>query len=367
MVPDTTNMMLRASALINISSEMLFVGMYRTDTYKPIALVDRDKVHINPEADTHLTRTFDFNIECRQVQAIANHIRTKDNPFTQINIAGLHFVCLRNGSGCMTGMSNFNMDYVTSTTTKDVKETLFELTDRHYESQELLSEIHPLQISAILKEDIVVIGLCKSGGSCSSLKLLREILEQPPEQPSEKINLPSDGSGKVSFVTKSSSLRASLKSFSNLVDQGVQSWGGNLNVSQDSELNAGASTQGSLSSLLDSIDINETKASTGDLSVRDDNIERRASTKTAEDRRREQFKRETEFCEDWRTATMKSIEALQMIGTMASAEQDTDDRSPLVENIDMEAGSGESLNEFEERGKRLSSLKKKRPSRSTFV
>lgn len=365
MIPETTTMMLRASALMNISPAMLFVGVYETETFTPIALVDRDKVQINPDADVYQTRTFDIVLNPDEVKAIAVHIRTKDNPFVKINIANLCFVCLRTGSGCMTGMSNFNMEY-DSDNTGYVKDTLFNMSRRHYESEELLSGTHALQISAILKEEVIVIGLCHSGTSCSSLKLIREILDQAPEQPSEKVSFPSDGNKKISFTSKSASLRASLKSFSSLIDQGGPQ---SVAASQDS-VNKIASSGGSISSLLESFDFEDQKQGREEASVAGYLVDRRASTKTTEDRRREQFKRETEFCDDWRTTTIKSIEALRMIGQV-SPDRQADDKRPLMESIENVAETSsrnsDTYSDGEDAARQKWASKKKRPSRSTFV
>ena len=367
MIPETTTMLLRASALINLSPEMLFIGIYDSNSYTPVALVDRDKVQINPEADENHTRTFDFTLKPHQLKAIATHIRTRDNPFVQIIIANLQFVCLRTGSGCMTGMSNFNMEY-DSQNSENVKETLFNLSKRHFRSTELLSGTHALQISAILKGDVLVVGLCRSGGTCSSLKLIREILDQAPEQPSEQIVLPSDGDRKISFMSKSTSLRASLRSFSSIIDHEGHSYGG-MFASQDS-MNKVGKGNGSVSSLLDSLETeNRQRLSQDNLESDDYIVHRRASTKTAEERRRDHLKRETEFCEDWRTTAVKSIDALRMI-TPVSPDAQSEDKQPLIENIEtgiQEMVTSDTYSDSEDAARSKWASKKKRPSRSTFV
>lgn len=368
MVPETTTMMLRASALIGLSPAMLFVGVYKTDTNTAIALVDKDNVQINPDADECGPRTFDFNIEPHQVQAIVRHIKTRGHPFMRINIAGLYFGLLRNGNGCVTGVSNFNMDYGLQNTRANDQQTLLSISHKQFKSEELLEGVHALQLSAMLKDEIIVIGLCTSGSQCSSLKLIQEILEDCPEQPSENISIPAHGEKKIGFTTKSMSLRASLKSFSSLSEHGAYRADTMLNSSQDSILSTGA-MKGSVGTLLDSLDMEEEDISNqGEFCTVEFNVERRASAKTPEEKRREQMKRETEFCEDWRTATMKSIEALRNIGTFPG--DDHDDESPLIENIETTSDSRSvGYHSDNERSRRPSEskLQRKRPSRSTFV
>ena len=328
---DISSLILRAFSETKRSSNMAFIGIYSTETFEPLALTDREHVQISSGL---MPKNVAIQIQPSQVQAIVRHIRTPDNPLTQINIANLRFVCLRNGSGCMTGMSNFNMESKRDSVNL-IDKSVFNIIHKHYTSQELLEGYHALQISAILKEEFIVIGICKEGEE-SSLKVLRAIFEDPKNVDDEISE--SRITGKENNFPESSELDNEEKL---------------LHFSFSSSFENGNDTSNLLA---------------------DPEVELRQSALTPEERRSLRQKRETSFCEDWRKTTIKSIDALKLIVPFKADDECSDNR-PLIDNIegididngikvdsDSESDTGEGDSKSKPRSRVI-----RRPSRATMV
>lgn len=326
------SIILRAYSLIGESLGMAFVGIYSTDTYEALAVADRKNVKINPlmvESEDQ-TRKLAVEITPSQVMAVVRHIRTADNPLTQINIANLPFVCLRNENGYMTGMSNFNMD-IKRESVHEIDESLFTVLHKHYTSEEILEGLHALQISAILKEEFVIIGLCRAGTG-SSLKILKKVFEEPENHDHSKTSNMNENFSNNNLSENDNSIKAQL-------------W----NTEK-------------IQFCFDTLQGQE-----ADNSLNLDDVELRRPALSAEERKSIREKRETSFCEDWRTATVKSIEALRLIGPFRSEDDnpDRDDR-PLIDNAE-EIDSRSQNTESEEQSKSESVHIVRRPSRATMV
>ncbi|KAL4233710.1 hypothetical protein ACF0H5_008390 [Mactra antiquata] len=238
-------LIMRAYNLIHQTSNMVFIGIYSLDTFEPLALADRERVCVNiTEAmEDDPASNFIICLDPDELRAMTTHIRTRDNVLIRIDIAGLRYVCLRTECNCMTGMSNFNTDI----DAQEANKILYKITQKRYSHTEVAEGFHALQISAMLKEDKIVVGISKSGEE-SSLKVLKQMFE------------------------------------------------------------------------------------THDLQLR-------PSTKADRERRRDAVKRETSFCEDWRKATIRSIETLKSVGPFTDYDISDDDDSPLVSNIQATATS----------------------------
>lgn len=302
---DIARLIMRAFSFIGHSEDMVFVGIYSTDGSEPLAVADREQVRVNPVQNSETwTKPMPVNVHPSQVQAIIRHIRTPDNVLCLINIADLHFVCLRNGTGSMTGMSNFNMD-IKRDSVRSVNNTIYSIAKERYSSQDLLGGVHALQISAILREEFIIIGLSRASEE-SSLKILKDILNTSIQLKKDKSNV---------FEPTKMEQRMAGPEFSNgalNTPRCPQSAGDVESLNRDSEVFVFPNR-------------NE--------QVNEENVQFRASTKADKIRRRDQMKRETSYSEDWRTATIRSIEALRMIGPFTDDDiSDRDDR-PLMSNI----------------------------------
>jgi hypothetical protein len=297
---DISTLILRAFSLAKRSSIMAFVGIYSSETFEALALTDREHVQIKSGL---MPQKNAVEIQPSQVQAIVRHIRTPEYPLTQIKIANLRFVCLRNGSGCMTGMSNFNIDS-TADSKYRIDKTVYNIIHKHYTSQDLLDGHHALNISAILKEEFIIIGMCKAGEEYSlkikaeeesSLKILKAILEDPTNADDEiSVNRASE---KESRSTESTLFDEEEKSFNFSFSSSFENGNETSNLLVESE------------------------------------VELRESALSPEERKKLRQKRETSFCEDWRKATIKSIDALKLIGPFKSDDEFTDNR-PLIDNME---------------------------------
>lgn len=280
-VPDVNALIMRAYSLIQQTSGMVFVGIYSMETHEPLALADRDKVCVNITEATEEDPASNFVVRLheKELKAISNHIQTRDNVLSRIDIIGLHFVCLRAETNCMTGMSNFNTDI----TVTDANRILQKIANKRYSAVEIAEGFHALQISAVIKDDKLIVGIsnCESE---SSLKVLKQMFQ------------------------------------------------------------------------------------TNDFHLRQ-------STKADKERRRDVMKRQTSFCEDWRKATVRSIETLKRIGPYHDDDISDDDDSPLMTNIQqtatspLPAVSHEWPVSFEMDDEEMSKTKGfvRRPSRATMV
>lgn len=334
-------LILRAFTFIRESEDVVFVGIYSTENFKLLAAADRDKVAVNPTKDSD---EMAVNIHRLQVQAIITHIRTPDNVLAQLNIANLHFLCLRNGTGNMTGMSNFNMD-IKRDSVHEVNNTLYRIAKDRYSANDLIEGVHALQISAVLKEQFIIIGLNRAGKE-SSLKILKDILDEAKRMPELKKDLIPH--------TKS---------------------GNKLN-----EIKYPVVQSDSVTSEISNLSYRDSSVFTYPVAT-DEPVEIRPPKNGDDVRRRDQQKRETSFCEDWRTATMESIQALRMIGPFADDNISDGDDRPLVLNIESQATSDIGVNTAQKHEHRASSVNSgrqcdsgsrdsvvlRRPSRATMV
>ncbi|KAH3736602.1 hypothetical protein DPMN_043173 [Dreissena polymorpha] len=172
----------KTSALMRLSPDLLFVGVYSAITFQPLALMDRENVQINRDNNGIDFENFHIAITSNQIRAIIAHIVSSSSALTRIDVAGLNFLCLRlKSNASLTGTSNFNVDHHNRKCLQESCDHLYEVTGHHFSIEDLEKHPLPIQMSAMLKYDCVVVGLCNT--TSSSLKLVQEIVEQPMEDP----------------------------------------------------------------------------------------------------------------------------------------------------------------------------------------
>ncbi|KAH3725867.1 hypothetical protein DPMN_051720 [Dreissena polymorpha] len=319
-------LMLKTSALMRLSSDLLFVGVYSAITFQPIALADRENVQIHLDNKGIDWKKFRIVISSNQVRAIVAHIVSSSPALTRIDVEGLNFLCLRSKSNAsLTGTSNFNVDHHNRKCIQESYDHLDEGTDHNFSMEDVDKLTHPVQMSAVLKYDFVVIGLCKA--TSSSLKLVQEIVEQPADDATLKVK---EYWPDASFTNiEGESLFLTLERVKHTTDSNT-AW--HISYAEKGHQHSGAHSR--TEDEYETTPNHATSFKYGNDDVGQCGFVKRRSTRRSFDvRRQQQRNRETEFCEDWHTSTIRSLEALKAIGPVANNAPSENDKSPLIDNI----------------------------------
>lgn len=276
LIMDISQLIHRASELFYIYPGMVFLGVYSIETHLPMALLDREHVQINIDNEHNTSnRELAIEIQPSQVAGIVSHLRNAYNNLIELNIANMEFVCMRTTSGCVTGMSHFNTD---ENIMKLANETVFRVTKTPCSQIKGFTGYHALAISALLKDDKLLVSL-STANTCSSLKFLHKVL-----QTSEAHKI---------YDKQSPKLQANELHFD------FTHW--DFQTENKRQHNCGAD-------------------------------EMHLKIKTDKNIGKGKYRRESSFCEDWRTATLKSIEILKFVGPFSDSGVH-DDKIPLIDTL----------------------------------
>lgn len=312
--------------MVDYIDEMLLIGVYSVHTCDQIAFSFSvaplrgfgDQCDVNDgsqSANAKDVKNLSVVIDSSHVNAIISLLRSRGTAYCRLNIALMNFLCMRGTDSCMTGMSNFNME---STSLKTVDEVFFKLTHKHFTRSDSVEALHALQISAIVEGDLLLIGLCQTG-EVSSLQVLKQLVDIQKG----KTTLP--------------------RGYSYLTQRSVSS--------KDSELQC--------FSFDDLVNVS---------SICDDEQTPRSSEVQLRPRgsevRREEARRATSFCEDWRTETLKSIRAL----TLASQLKADDDQRPLfADDVFMSLDIPDDVNDVPDTSVPVAPRRNRKMSKTTQV
>ena len=145
---------------------------------------------------TETARVLNIKVEQRQAKAVVNHIKDPGVNVARINIANLHFLCFKHGTGNMVGMSNFNIEN-SEQAIREMDKAYFRISRRHFTRSDSLDSHHVLNIAATLWKDIVIIGIgLPSKSSC--LSAVQE-LTKPDIPPTPKSTLDKTNTSDVSM------------------------------------------------------------------------------------------------------------------------------------------------------------------------
>ena len=319
-------MMMKTKALMGLCPGLVYVGVYDTDTGQALAIADPENIQVDPYRDSNQWKKFSFEITPSEVNAIIKHIKCPFIPLAEINISDVNFMCLRSKMNYLTGKASFDIMENNNETFWKVEEILFALTNRHYSKEQIASADELLLISAILKDEFVVVGLCKA--DTPSLKVLKEIVEQSPDQPSPSSSRSSVNMRHPRLSANNPSYKLAA-GYDSDVSGACQDFDAVFDAKDDNDETGQIQNRPSIRQRPLTSDgifrFDEVFTSGGE-------IERRSTKRTKEDRQRIQMNRQTEFSEDWRSATIRSIEALRNIGPFTQDVVTDDDKSPLMEH-----------------------------------
>ena len=130
-------------------------------------------------ADT--VRVLNIKIEQKQAKAVVTHMKNSNIGVARINIASLHFLCFRHGTGNMVGMSNFNIEN-SEKAIQEMDKAYFRISRRHFTRSDSLDSHHVVNIAATMWKDVVIIGIGLPGkSSCLSAVQELRIIDPPPD------------------------------------------------------------------------------------------------------------------------------------------------------------------------------------------
>ena len=316
--------------MVQNNDDVIYIGVYSLDTLDQIASSGSDKI----------------NITKREMSAIVTHTRSSLNVVAAIKITGLNFACLSFGSVRMIGMSNFNVD---NESVEEVDKTLHDLANIRYTRQDSFEAQHMLNISAVLQEEVILVGLAVSSETTSVLQVLQDTISHRKGETISKNEMKRINS-KPSLVVKKTNKKSlvtlaketSKPSFVMQENEARKSClvieekeGNKISLVQhatEPKITSGNTNEEvPASAFIWNIPSNENQGESLELKQQEvTEIQRRKSTKEEIERRKDSTKRETEFCEDWRTATIRSIEALRNIGPFSEGSSYDDDQRPLI-------------------------------------